>query len=448
MAQPGPRTITISPPASPTCSEEFETIANGLQPGDTLILRGGVYSQECRRAITVVGTASAPITIRAADGETPILTRPDVPGNAYPQNNIEVVDSQYLILRGLTFRGGSRGVRFMRGNNITFEGNEVSGTANNAISLNDGDTDRFILRRNHIFNTGQLAESIDTTEGEGLYVGCNDQTCIASNHLIEGNYIHDLRATSGGGNDGIEIKPGSYGNIVRDNVIHTTTLGTRYPCIFVYGGGAAATAVNVVEGNALWDCGEAIQVAADATIHNNLILDSDQGLTAAPHTQSPTVRNVIIANNTFYGHDTCAYLRWSGATGVRFDNNAVYCPGATAFNMQGLSGANARANFFEGGGAPADNVAFVAGGSSGLVFANPAARAFWLRPGVALNGAADLARAPATDFNGQPRIAPPDVGAYETNGAASNPGWAVAPGFKPTPNPMLTVRTYLPAVQK
>jgi hypothetical protein len=103
-------------------------------------------------------------------------------------------------------------------------------------------------------------------------------------------------------------------------------------------------------------------------------------------------------------------------------------------------------------------VAFVAGGSSSLVFDNPAARAFWPRPGVALIGAADPARAPATDFNGQPRIAPPDGGAYETNGAAGNPGWAVVPGFKltptgpppatPTPNPALTVRTYLPAVRK
>jgi hypothetical protein len=87
-----------------------------------------------------------------------------------------------------------------------------------------------------------------------MYVGCNNATCVASNHLIEGNYIHHTRATSDGGNDGIEIKVGSYNNTVRNNVIHDTTSGRQYPCIFVYGGGAG---LNVVEGNAMWNCGEA-----------------------------------------------------------------------------------------------------------------------------------------------------------------------------------------------
>jgi hypothetical protein len=62
-----------------------------------------------------------------------------------------------------------------------------------------------------------------------------------------------LRSTSSGGNDGIEVKVGSYGNVIRDNVIHDTTIGTRYPCIFVYGGGPG---LNIVEGNAVWSCGE------------------------------------------------------------------------------------------------------------------------------------------------------------------------------------------------
>jgi hypothetical protein len=68
-------------------------------------------------------------------------------------------------------------------------------------------------------------------------------------HLIEGNYIHHTRATSDGGNDGIEIKVGSYNNIIRNNVIHDTTDGRQYPCIFVCGGGPG---LNVVEGNAMW----------------------------------------------------------------------------------------------------------------------------------------------------------------------------------------------------
>lgn len=54
------------------------------------------------------------------------------------------------------------------------------------------------------------------------------------------------------------------------------------PCIFVYGGGAG---LNVVEGNAMWNCGEAIQVVSDTVVRNNLILNSTNGITAAPHAQ-------------------------------------------------------------------------------------------------------------------------------------------------------------------
>lgn len=97
---------------------------------------------------------------------------------------------------------------------------------------------------------------------------------------------------------GHEGQSGSFGNIIRNNVIHDTNIGTRFPCIFVYGGGSA---LNIVEGNAMWNCGEAIQVVADAVVRNNLILNSDVGITAAPHEQVAQMRNVTIANNTIYG---------------------------------------------------------------------------------------------------------------------------------------------------
>ena len=67
QAQALPRTITLSPPASASCTEEFEAVANTLEPGDTLILKGGLYSQSCRRLLSgLQGTAAQPITIRAA----------------------------------------------------------------------------------------------------------------------------------------------------------------------------------------------------------------------------------------------------------------------------------------------------------------------------------------------------------------------------------------------
>ncbi len=434
------RVIEIFPSnADATCNEEFESVANSLQPGDELVLHGGIYTQGCRRLISGIhGTTAQPIVIRAADGETPVLTRPGNVDFDFNQNNIEIENVSYVIIQGLTFRGGDAGVRFMgTGHHVTFEDNEVADTGSVGVTLNSGNFDAMLVRFNHIHHTGRY--TLGATEGEGMYVGCNNDTCRTTNSLIENNYIHHLRSTSGGGNDGIEIKPGSAGNVIRDNVIHDTTIGTRFPCIFVYGGGGA---VNVVEGNTLWNCGEAIQVAADALIRNNLILYSDVGITAAPHSQVPQPRNVSIVNNTIYGHDACLYVRWSGATGMALANNALYCPGGTAVDASGLSAASVVSNFVEGGlsGATRDGVRFVSGGAATTAFVNPAGFDFWPGPVSPLRGAADASLVPPGDFNGTQRAPPADVGAYETNDLVANPGWRVTTGFKvtgaaPPPNP-------------
>jgi len=423
--------IQIAPRPASHCHEELEQVANTLKPGDELILHGGTYSQPCRRAITVNGTAAAPIIIRAAIGERPLITRPA--DNIDTHNNIEIVNSSHLIIRGLAFQGGSTGVRFIGGHHITLEDTEIYETGNNAVSLNYGNTDFFIFRGNHIHHTGLSTSG--PTEGEGFYAGCNNDACRTTNSLFEGNYIHHLRGTSDGGNDGIEIKVGSYNNVVRNNVIHDTTIGRRYPCIFVYGGGQG---LNIVEGNVMWNCGEAIQVVSDAVIRNNIILSSDIGITAAPHIQVAQMRNVTIANNTLYGHGRCLYVRWDVAMSMTLANNAIFCPAAIAVDARGLEGSaiTVRANYVEGELVEAGlgQSQFFSGGTAATAFRNPKTHDFWPRPTGSLVGRSDAAFAPANDFNGRPRRIPADVGAYEANGLAANSGWRIVPGFKKTPS--------------
>ena len=422
------RVITIAPQTSGT-SEEFETVANTLSPGDTLMLRGGAYSQTARRAVTAVGTAAAPIVIRSAPGESALLTRPA--DNIDTQNNIELVNCAYLVLQGLRFQGGSIGIRIAGGHHVTIEGCEIFETGNNALAANtSGITyEGLMIRGNHIHHTGLSTSG--TTEGEGMYLGCNDNACRVANSLVEGNYIHHLRGTSSGGNDGIELKVGSYGNTIRNNVIHDTNIGQRYPGIFVYGGGPA---VNIVEGNAIWSSGEAIQVVSDAIVRNNLCLNSSAtGITAAPHAQVATMRNVTIVNNTIYGNGEGIYVRWAGAVNMVLANNAIFAAG-TAVNAGGLTGGGitVRSNYVGGSlsGAALDNAAFFFGGSAATAFVNPAGLDFWPRTGGALRSMAHAASAPARDFNETARTSPFDVGAYETEGMTSNPGWRVGPGFK------------------
>ena len=81
-----------------------------------------------------------------------------------------------------------------------------------------------------------------------MYLGCNNNGCRVANSLIEGNYIHHTNGPTVEQGDGIELKEGSYGNIIRDNVIHDT----NYPGIITYstvGNGPP----NVIEGNLIWN---------------------------------------------------------------------------------------------------------------------------------------------------------------------------------------------------
>jgi hypothetical protein len=428
-AKANAETIEIYPRDSESCNEEFVNTANKLRPGDELIVHDGVYSQTCRRAITARGEPNKLIVIRAADGAAPVITRPASTDTT--QNNIEIFDSAYLIIRGLHFRGGNIGFRIIRGHHITLEDNEIFETQNNALAINAGDVDALMVRHNHIHHTGLHPSA--PTEGEGIYAGCHDGKCKVTNSIFEANYIHHLRGTSEGGNDGIEIKLGSYGNVIRDNVIHDTNIGTQFPCIIVYGGGAT---VNVVERNVMWNCGEAIQVVADALVQNNIILNSSiAGITAAPHLVNPRVRNVTIINNTIVGHPKCLELRWQGAENMVLANNALYCPGSVAVDALGHDGAGVtvRANFVEGAvtGARVDGTKFIAGGRAARAFRSPATLDLWPRPRSVLIGKSDSKLAPRSDFNGQARpSARVDVGAYQANGRSENPGWKITEGFK------------------
>jgi len=415
-------------PASVDSQEEFEKLANSLQPGDELVLHGGVYSQNSRRAVTARGTMARPIIIRAAEGEKPLLTRPA--DNIDRHNNIEFIDCCYLVIRGLRFQGGSSGVRFIRGHHITFEKCEIFETGNNALTMNSGDCDSFIIRRNHIHHTG-LSNS-GPTEGEGMYIGVHNGAYITTNTLIEGNYIHHLRSTSNGGNDGIEIKFRSYANTIRDNVIHDTNIGRKYPGIFVYGGGKG---VNVVEGNVIFNAGEGIQVVSDAIIRNNIIFNcSVTGITAAPHAAVPNVRNVKIVNNTIVGHPKGILIRWKRANDMVFANNAVYCPGAIAIDAAGLSNSTFSTNYVQGRlvNVTVDSSRFCDGRAVSEALTGPDKKNYWPKPGSVLINHANPAFVPEIDFNHTVRKPPFDVGAYECEGLAKNPGWQIKPGFKPT----------------
>jgi len=250
--------------------------------------------------------------------------------------------------------------------------------------------------------------------------------------LVEGNYIHDLDDMGVSQGDGIEIKEGSWGNTVRDNVIHDT----KYPCILTYstvGNGGP----NIIERNLMWGCGDhAIQTAADAIIRNNIILGAvNDGIRNQPH-QTGTPSNLVIVHNTVLAPSNSA-IRSDGITGsVVVANNALYAQSGAAIRAGGdladlVVTGNAGAGSLVGVQSGFDNCGVLATDLVAASYSGALPQDVFPAPGSLLVGAADQAWIVFDDFNETPRDGNADVGAYRHD-SDGNPGWSLTAGFKPT----------------
>lgn len=411
--------------------DDLRAAIAALGPGDELLLRGGTYSFNSGFRITVNGTAAAPVTIRAKDGERPLIVQTNA-----GQNILEISGSNFLVLRGIAFTGGSHGIRLMGSNDITIEDCEIYETGDVALSANSGGTyQRLRLRRNHIHHTNGT--------GEGMYLGCNSDACRVANSLIEGNYIHHTNRATVEQGDGIELKEGSYGNVIRDNVIHDT----NYPGIITYSTAGNGPA-NVIEGNVIWNTNDnSIQAAADAIIRNNIVLGSSVSFQSH---QAGSPSNIQFVHNTVIANGDGVNVR--NVTGsVLIANNAVYAQGGTAIRLiSGSTGLVSLAGNVGQGGLSGASTGYVNGNGIALDFVaahfNGAPPIdLFPRAGSALIGAAVAAHAVAADFNGTSRSGSADAGAYRYS-AAGNPGWRIVAGFKAgagaaaAPNPPTNVR--------
>ena len=321
-------TIEIGP------GNDFRTAMQNLHGGDTLILDAGTYNLTSYFELDLIGSSSLPIVIKAAAGQHPIV---NYVGTS--QNIININNSTFLTLDGIEFTGGSRGLRFNGGSDITVQYCVVHGTDANAIAANDDGKSyaRFTFVHNEIYDTG------DT--GEGFYLGCNGDACRIHDSLVANNYIHDLNSGRISQGDGIEIKKGSYANIVRDNVIRDT----NYPGITMYdvnGNGAP----NIIERNIVWNSNDSgIQITADAIVRNNIVLGAANNAFFSNNIDGGSAANLTIVNNTFLmpGGDGIRLNSVSGS--VTIANNAIYAPTGYAIRASGtLTGVTVIANAGQG----------------------------------------------------------------------------------------------------
>ena len=300
----------------------------GLKPGDEVVLAAGTYSDRRRLEMNHRGIRGNLITIRAAEGAKVVLKRPDA-----RQNTINMNGCQYLVLRGIEITGGDAAIRIAKQGEhmakfILLEGLHIHHIGGVAVTANnEGNTyEKLVFRGNHIHHTGG--------HGEGFYLGCNNAKDGSTpgyvfDSIVEGNYIHDLKDGTVSQGDGVEIKDGSYANIVRDNVIHDT----KYPGVIVYG--TDGKAPNIIERNVIWNTGDSgIQAAADAVIRDNVIFDfGGDGIHCRTH-QSAEPGDLSIQNNTIVsrGRGGNTAIRTALPEGGKYDgpvtvsNNALYAP--------------------------------------------------------------------------------------------------------------------------
>ncbi len=404
-------TIEIGP------ADDFRSAMQNLHAGDTLILDAGTYTLTSYFELDLAGTSALPITILAKTG-----TRPLIHYSGTSQNIVNFNHVTFLIIDGIEFSGGSRGLRFIGGSDITVRNCVVHDVDANAISANDSGQDyaRFQFIHNEIYATG--------VTGEGFYLGCNGDVCRIHDSLVANNYIHDLMNPAADyQGDGIEIKKGSYANIVRDNVIRDV----NYPGITMYdvnGHGAA----NVIERNIVWNSHDSgIQITADAIVRNNIVLSATNNAFFSNNIDGGSANNLTIVNNTFLAPQGDG-IRLNGVTGsVRIANNAIYAPNGEAVHASGTtSGVTLVANAGQGS-LNGVSGAFVGTGNlaNDFILASlSGAPPQNLKPkGLLLIGTGNAADEPSDDFDDLSRGGHADIGAYRAGGS---PVWTIAPAFK------------------
>ena len=297
-----------------------------LIPGDRLEITTGTYSINSYTTLNLTGTSVAPIWVTAAPGAQVVITRPDANQNLL--NFGSGAPARYLCLRGIEFVGGSDGLRLYDCAQIWIDRCRVHESGDVGISANAVNTSHIHLTRNEVWNTGRAGDT-----GEGFYLGGNNGSVIMSESIIALNHVHDTRNGPSQG-DGIELKQGSWGNLIAANHVHDC----NYPCILVYG--TAGKPVNVVENNLCYRSGDnTMQIQGECIVRNNLIIAGD-GSAFASQTHQGAPIHLQVLYNTFVNVGTAVRLsQWSAAAGMVFANNACYSQTGAALNaVGGLSG--------------------------------------------------------------------------------------------------------------
>ncbi len=368
---------------------------NAAKPGDTLLLRHGLYNTPC--SIRVSGKPGKPITIRSISGRPGQRAVIIYPGNS--SNIIDIRNSKHLILQDLDISSkGNKveGIKIHSSSDITIQRCRFHKLKGVSIAANHGDTERITIRLNEFKKLASTA----------IYLGCHDGIqCVSKDALIEGNLIDRVIPTDGSVGYGIQIKLNSNATIL-DNSVYAT----RGPGIMVYGSGDSEAKSSVVAGNYVQRSatdGGIVLGGGPVVVRNNVAVDNAKaGIVAQDYQNRGLQHGVLLIHNTLYNNldGGITAENWLANKGNVLANNLIAgSPEHKPINARNAV-AETRGNIF------CPNAAEC------LIRTNRAPYDLRLKPDgphLEKGGNNNSAWSPETDFLGIPRQAPTAPGAFE-----------------------------------
>ncbi|RYD21194.1 MAG: right-handed parallel beta-helix repeat-containing protein [Verrucomicrobiaceae bacterium] len=311
---------TFNPSNSATVNgTALRNAINALIPGDRLEIGPGNYQLTGFYNISLQGTAQAPIRIVAGPAGNVTISRADA-----NNNNVELgingTPVRHFSLEGITFSGGSFGIRLGDCSQVWIDRCKIQSTDSTAIAATASNTSGIHITRNEISNT---------TDGPGISVGSNNGSIVNTQSVYALNHVHDIHSSVNG--IGIRIQSQSSGNLISGNHVHDTELTG----IFI--ANATNNPVNVVENNTCHATGDyGIQALADCVVRNNLVMTTGAGGFLSNPISSTMPTRLTVVHNTFISNQVAARLQsWNTGAGMVFANNACYSQTNNAITIAG-----------------------------------------------------------------------------------------------------------------
>lgn len=299
----------------PTNFSTIQAALDAAGPGDTVLVRGGVYFEKVR--FTNGGAPGAFLTLRAAPGETVILDGTGVAG----ANMVTIDSKSWVRVEGLELRNNFRvsdgsGIRVIgTGSNIELVNNRIHDMrGKNAMGITVYGTDATPI--SDLLIDGNEISFCDAAPSEALVLNGN-----VTNFVVSNNFVHDVNNIGIdfiGGERDIQPDPAKVARfgVCRGNRV----LRARSS----YGGGfAAGIYVDggrdiIVENNEVRECDLGIEVGAENSgivtsgiiVRGNILAFNEKaGLAFGGYSPAVgRVENSLFENNTLYHND----VLWSG----------------------------------------------------------------------------------------------------------------------------------------